>query len=54
MPSDFPSVPPKVWFMNHGGVRFNPNLYDYGKYVYLYRGLDPVIKESHGLKIYQH
>ena len=31
MPSDFPSVPPKVWFMNHGGVRFNPNLYDYGK-----------------------
>lgn len=27
----FPNEPPKTWYMNTGGVRFNPNLYDSGK-----------------------
>jgi ubiquitin-protein ligase len=29
--SEFPKSPPEVWFMNHGGNRFNPNLYADGK-----------------------
>lgn len=31
MSKNYPQVHPKVWFINHGGVRFNPNLYDSGK-----------------------
>ena len=30
-PSEYPKKAPYVWFMNHGGKRFNPNLYDSGK-----------------------
>jgi ubiquitin-protein ligase len=29
--SSYPNSSPEVWFMNHGGKRFNPNLYDSGK-----------------------
>jgi baculoviral IAP repeat-containing protein 6 len=29
--TNFPTKPPNVWYLNHGGVRFNPNLYDNGK-----------------------
>lgn len=29
--TNFPNSPPNVWFLNTGGVRFNPNLYDQGK-----------------------
>jgi baculoviral IAP repeat-containing protein 6 len=28
---EFPNKSPKTWFLNHGGKRFNPNLYDSGK-----------------------
>lgn len=28
--TNFPSDPPNVWFLNHGGKRTNPNLYDTG------------------------
>lgn len=31
MPADFPNKPPHVTFINNGGKRFNPNLYDTGK-----------------------
>jgi baculoviral IAP repeat-containing protein 6 len=31
IPSNFPNVPPNTWFVNHGGKRMNPNLYDCGK-----------------------
>ena len=31
IPNNFPNVPPTVWFITHGGKRFNPNLYDSGK-----------------------
>lgn len=30
-PTSYPNKHPSVWFINHGGVRFNPNLYDSGK-----------------------
>jgi ubiquitin-protein ligase len=30
-PADYPNKAPLFWFMNHGGKRFNPNLYDSGK-----------------------
>jgi baculoviral IAP repeat-containing protein 6 len=30
-PADYPNKAPSFWFMNHGGKRFNPNLYDSGK-----------------------
>lgn len=30
-PSNYPISSPDVWFMNHGGERFNPNLYESGK-----------------------
>jgi ubiquitin-protein ligase len=30
-PSGYPQTAPLFWFMNHGGKRFNPNLYDSGK-----------------------
>lgn len=29
--ANYPKACPKMWFMNHGGKRFNPNLYDCGK-----------------------
>lgn len=29
--SDYPTTAPDVWFMNHGGNRLNPNLYNSGK-----------------------
>jgi len=29
--SGFPNGPPNVWFLNTGGKRFNPNLYNCGK-----------------------
>lgn len=31
LPPDYPQTHPQMWFLNHGGVRFNPNLYDSGK-----------------------
>lgn len=31
IPNDYPCDNPKVWFMNHGDNRFNPNLYNCGK-----------------------
>lgn len=31
VPYNYPKDKPSVWFMNTGGVRFNPNLYDSGK-----------------------
>lgn len=31
IPDEFPSNPPKMLFINHGGKRFNPNLYNSGK-----------------------
>ncbi len=31
IPNEFPNKPPLVHFSNHGGKRFNPNLYDCGK-----------------------
>lgn len=31
IPSTYPNAHPYVQFMNHGGVRFNPNLYNCGK-----------------------
>lgn len=31
MTEDYPKVNPMVWFINHGGKRFNPNLYNSGK-----------------------
>lgn len=30
-PADYPNKAPSFWFMNHGGNRFNPNLYESGK-----------------------
>lgn len=30
-PAEYPNKAPMFWFMNHGGNRFNPNLYDCGK-----------------------
>jgi ubiquitin-protein ligase len=30
-PSEYPNKAPFFWFMNHGGKRFNPNLYNCGK-----------------------
>jgi ubiquitin-protein ligase len=30
-PSEYPQTAPFFWFMNHGGNRFNPNLYNCGK-----------------------
>lgn len=31
MTNEYPNKSPQCWFMNHGGVRFNPNLYACGK-----------------------
>lgn len=31
LPAEYPQKSPEVWFMNHGGNRLNPNLYDSGK-----------------------
>lgn len=31
LPYDYPTSHPNMWFLNHGGVRFNPNLYADGK-----------------------
>lgn len=31
MDGGYPNKPPSMWFINHNGVRFNPNLYDSGK-----------------------
>jgi len=31
IPSKYPNKSPEVWFMTHGGNRFNPNLYNSGK-----------------------
>jgi ubiquitin-protein ligase len=31
IPVNYPASPPSVWYITHGGKRFNPNLYDSGK-----------------------
>jgi baculoviral IAP repeat-containing protein 6 (apollon) len=31
IPPQYPNMPPQTWFINHGGKRMNPNLYDNGK-----------------------
>lgn len=31
IPTNYPTNPPAVWYITHGGKRFNPNLYDSGK-----------------------